>query len=421
MENEQIYTVKEINKLSSQLLRESFSNIYIKGEISGLQFRSEKWTFFDLKDETSIIRCVNFSGSIYKYKELLKEGSEIIVSGYINIYEKTGNYQCNIDDIVILKDDGAIYAKIEELKKKLYSEGLFNEENKKKIIEIPKAVGVITSLEKASMAYKDFIKTLNSRFPLIDIYLYDAKVQGIDSEKEIINGIKYFNNDKNIDIIIITRGGGSIEDLMAFNSELLAREIYASEKIIVSAVGHEGNISISDMVADIHAFTPTHAATLISPDSNEIKKNLHFRLINMNNNIREKVDSIEYKINHYLSFVKQSSLYKINEEIQFLNEALFKIKEKLNVISNTKSVLNLKIKVMISILDNNQNTLREEIKNKKKLIESQNPLNILSKGYSLGYKDNAIIKSVDTLNINDIIKLRFKDGSLLSKIINKDD
>jgi exodeoxyribonuclease VII large subunit len=421
MDNEEIYTVKQINKLSSQILRESFSNIYIKGEISGLQFRSEKWTFFELKDETAIIKCVNFSGSIYKYKDLIKDGNEIIVSGYINIYEKTGSYQCNIEDVIILKDDGALFLKIEEIKKRLYEEGLFDEEKKKKITEIPRSIGVITSLEKASMAYKDFVKTIKTRFPLIDIYLYDAKVQGIDAEKDIINGIKYFNDKKYIDIIVLTRGGGSIEDLMTFNSELLAREIYASEKIIVSAVGHEGNISISDLVSDIHAFTPTHAATLVSPDSKELKKNLHFHLINMNNNVKKEVDNIEYKINYSFSSIKQSSLYKINEEIQFLNESFFKIKEKLNILSNTRSILNFKMKNMLSTFNNNKKVLSEDIKNRKKIIDSYNPLNLLSKGYSLIYKDNKIIKSIDTLNINDIIKLSLIDGSFLSKIIKKDD
>ena len=333
MEGE-VYTVKQINRLSSQILRENFSNVYIRGEISGLQFRSERWTFFDLKDEESMIKCVNFSGSIYKYKDLLKDGNEIIVYGYIGIYEKTGIYQCNISDIIILKDDGAIYAKIEEIKKRLYEEGLFDESKKKKIIQIPESVGVITSLEKGSMAYKDFVKTLKSRFPLIDIYLYDAKVQGIGAEDEIINGIEYFNNESHVDIIVITRGGGSIEDLIAFNSERLARSIYGSEKIIVSAIGHEGNTSISDLVADIHAITPTEAASLITPNTEEVKKNLHFKLINMNNTISKRVDSLDYKIQTRFTLIQQGSLYKISQEIQFLNETLFKIKEKLAVLSN---------------------------------------------------------------------------------------
>lgn len=416
---EQVYSVKEINRLSSQILRENFSNIYIKGEISGLQFRSERWTFFDLKDEESIIKCVNFSGSIYKYKDLLKEGSEIIVYGYIAIYEKTGIYQCNISDIVILKDDGAIYAKIEEIKKRLYEEGLFDENIKKKIIQIPKSVGVITSLEKGSMAYKDFVKTLKSRFPLIDIYLYDAKVQGIEAENEIITGIEYFNNS-NVDIIVITRGGGSLEDLIAFNSEKLARSIHKSEKIIVSAVGHEGNTSISDLVADIHAFTPTHAATLIVPDSKEIKQSLHFNLINMENNIKKKVEMLDYKINSTFNSIQQGSLYKISQEIQFLNETIYKIKEKLSVLANTKNILDNKMQIMLNQISFNEEKLRDEIKSRKKIIDSYNPLNLLSKGYSIAYKDNKIIKNLNSVDIDDKIKLRLIDGSLLTKIIKKE-
>jgi exodeoxyribonuclease VII large subunit len=420
MKEEEIYSVKQINRLSSQLLRENFSNIYIKGEISGLQFRSERWTFFDLKDEESIIKCVNFSGSVYKYKDLLKEGSEIIVYGYIAIYEKTGIYQCNISDVVILKDDGAIYAKIEEIKKRLYEEGLFNENIKKKITQIPKSVGVITSLAKGSMAYKDFVKTLKSRFPLIDIYLYDAKVQGIDSENDIIKGIEYFNNDNRVDIIVITRGGGSIEDLIAFNSEKLARSIHKSDKIIVSAVGHEGNTSISDLVADIHAFTPTHAATLIVPDSKEIIQNLHFNLINMENNINKRVEELDYKINSTFNSIQQSSLYKITQEIQFLNETIFKIKEKLSVLANTKNILDNKMQIILNKVSFNEEKLRSDIKNRKKIIDSYNPLNLLSKGYSIAYKDNKIIKDINNIDIDDMVKLRLINGSLLTKIIKKE-
>lgn len=420
MKEEEIYSVKQINRLSSQLLRENFSNIYIKGEISGLQFRSERWTFFDLKDEESIIKCVNFSGSVYKYKDLLKEGSEIIVYGYIAIYEKTGIYQCNISDVVILKDDGAIYAKIEEIKKRLYEEGLFNENIKKKITQIPKSVGVITSLAKGSMAYKDFVKTLKSRFPLIDIYLYDAKVQGIDSENDIIKGIEYFNNDNRVDIIVITRGGGSIEDLIAFNSEKLARSIHKSDKIIVSAVGHEGNTSISDLIADIHAFTPTHAATLIVPDSKEIIQNLHFNLINMENNINKRVEELDYKINSTFNSIQQSSLYKITQEIQFLNETIFKIKEKLSVLANTKNILDNKMQIILNKVSFNEEKLRSDIKNRKKIIDSYNPLNLLSKGYSIAYKDNKIIKDINNIDIDDMVKLRLINGSLLTKIIKKE-
>ena len=417
---EEVYTVKQINRLSSQILRENFSNIYIKGEISGLQFRSERWTFFDLKDEESIIKCVNFSGSVYKYKDLLKEGSEIIVYGYIAIYEKTGIYQCNISDVIILKDDGEIYAKIEEIKKRLYEEGLFDEGIKKKITQIPKSVGVITSLEKRSMAYKDFVKTLKSRFPLTDIYLYDAKVQGIGAEDEIIKGIKYFNNESDVDIIVITRGGGSIEDLIAFNSEKLARSIYESEKIIVSAIGHEGNTSISDMVADIHAFTPTHAATLIVPDAKEIKQTLHFNLINMENNLIKRIDMLDYKINSTFQSIQQGSLYKISQEIQFLNETLFKIKEKLSILANTKNILNNKMQVMLNRISFNEDKLRDDIKSKKKIIDSYNPLNLLAKGYSIAYKNGRIIKDINNINIDDIIKLRVINGSILTKIIKKE-
>jgi exodeoxyribonuclease VII large subunit len=420
MDEKNIFTVKQINSLSSQILRETFSNIYIRGEISGLSHRDERWTFFDLKDEDSIIKCVNFSGSIYKYKDILSDGMEIIVNGYLNVYEKRGTYQCNIEDIIVL-GNGEIYQKIEEIKAKLLKEGLFNEENKKSLGYIPESVGVITSLEDSSMAYKDFIKTLHQRFPPIDIYLYDAKVQGINAEKTIIEGIKYFNNQDNIDLIVITRGGGSIEDLMPFNSEELVREIYKSKKIIVSAIGHEGNTSISDLVSDIYAFTPTHAATLIVPDHNELYNYFNKTLMKIVQNSELIIDSKIYYLESNYNSIKQISEYRIEQKIQFLKEGLFMLKEKALSILSLKENFDYKMKAILDKVKNREENKKNELKGKMKLIESYNPINLLSKGYSIVYKNGKILKDIESLNINDIIKIRLSKGTLKSKIIGKNE
>ena len=352
MDKDKIYRVGEINRLTSRILRDNFSNINIQGEISNLNYKNSAWAFFDLKDNESVIACVNFSGIVFKNKDMLSDGTEIIATGYLSIYEKSGRYQLNISNIELI-GEGDIYAKIEELKEKLRLEGLFDKENKKILDFIPKSVGIISSFEKGSMAYKDFTKRLIQRFPLIDIYFYNSKVQGIEASKELIEGIDYFNKREDIDIIVITRGGGSIEDLMPFNDESLARKIYKSPKITVSAIGHEGNTSISDLVADIYAFTPTHAADLISPQKEDLLENINITFLKIQNDLyrnlenKENMIKSEYRnmlqkmdytvfsskslLNNSFITMKNIAIYNIDSKIQYLIEKSFNIKEKNNI------------------------------------------------------------------------------------------
>ena len=413
--NNNVYTVTQINRLAGSIMKESFPNIYIRGEISDLSIQNQGWVFLTLKDNESKIRCVDFSRILYTYKDKLSEGLDVIINGSLSIFEKRGEYQFIAKEIEII-GSGDILEKIEKLKIQLQNKGYFDKERKKIAPRFPIHIGVITSLEDKSMAYKDFIQTYKKRFPLTTISLYHSRVQGENAEKEIIDGIKYFEKQKNIEIIVLTRGGGEIEDLMPFNSEILAETIYKSKKVTVSAIGHEGNISISDLVSDIHAFTPTHAAILLSPDKldimRELKKNIDQSLEILKNSIENKYVNSNNRLFH----IKDTLNFLVTEKLQILNDGMYLIKEKINNIENIQNGLFQKFEGLEKIVLQNIENSKKDMQNKLTQINIQNPYNILKRGYSITYKKSTIIKRANDIEIGDTIKTIFTEGSTESKV-----
>ncbi len=418
MFEEDIFTVSQINKFVSKHLRENFSSIFIQGEIAELTITKENWVFITLKDETSSIRCVDFGQKVLKYRDSMKEGSEIIVKGTLSLFEKRATFQLVLEDIKII-GDGDIYQKIEQLKVKLLNKGYFSDDRKKQPPRFPLEIGVVTSLDKHSMAYRDFLNTYKKRFPVTHIYLYDVKVQGDTAVKEIIQGIEYFEKMKNIEVIVITRGGGSIEDLMPFNSELLADSIYKSKKVIVSAVGHEGNISISDLVSDVHAITPTDAANILAPQKDDIalylKKCIQTEIAKSNSQIVGQYTLIE----NLMLRSKSNIEYSINEKIQYLKESSYFLKDKVNSLYNIRIDMKNKIRIQFINVKNMIDNKIDLINNKITILNSINPLYILDKGYSIVYKDDKIIKSIVDIEIGDIVKVKLAKGELESNILDK--
>ena len=414
MESE-VFTVTQINRLVSSIIKESFSNIYIRGEISDLSIQNNSWVFLTLKDNESKIRCVDFSGALFKYRDKLKEGSDVVINGTLSIFEKRGEYQLIAKNIEIL-GSGDILEKIEKLKIKLQNMGYFDKERKKTPPMFPQNLGIVTSLEDSSMAYKDFIKTYKKRYPLTTIYLYHSRVQGENAEKEIIKGIKYFENKKNIEIIVLTRGGGSVEDLMPFNSELLADTIYKSKKIIVSAIGHEGNISISDLVADIHAFTPTHAALLLSPQKDEILNRLDTEISQAIKNIESNIENKYINTNNRFLHIKDALNLLITEKMQLLNDGMYLIKEKIKNVENIQKELQQRFETQSKITLQNIENLKKDLKNKLTQIKIQSPYNILERGYSITYKRGTIVKDISEVEIGDTINTVFSKGMTESKV-----
>ncbi len=420
--NDNYITITEINKYIKEIINEDLllRKVYLRGEISNFKAHSRGHYYFTLKDETSRIAAVMFSFNNKNLKFTPYDGMKVLVTGKIDVYESTGAYQIYVED---MSPDGigALYVAFEELKKKLASEGLFDKDKKKKIRRIPSTIGIITSPTGA--AIKDILTTLKRRFPICNTILFPALVQGENASIDIANKIKLANQVKDIygiDTLIVGRGGGSLEDLWPFNEEVVARAIYASEIPVISAVGHEIDITISDYVADLRAPTPTAAAELASVDVNTITTYLNTAttrsitaLNNIINNNYKRLDSIK---NSYI-LTRPISMYEIKEQkldmlIDNLDKSINKVLEdnKVKLFTYTNSY----------ILNNPEMLYKYSSQKLEHIIsklEVLNPLNTLNRGYAIIKKDDKVLSSSKNINIDDIIKISLKDGEVSSKVI----
>ena len=263
-------SVRELNLYVKDLVdRDDFlNNVYVKGEISNFKRHYTGHLYFTLKDKDSLIKCVMFKSYTSNIKFEPQDGMQVVILGQVAVYERDGVYQIYVKGME-QEGLGALYEAYEKLKAKLEAQGLFDESHKKEIPLLPKAIGVVTS--KTGAVIKDIINVTTRRFPNVVIKLYPSAVQGVGAAETIVEGIKYFNKAKNVDTIIIARGGGSLEDLWPFNEEITAHAIYESEIPIISAVGHETDFTIADFVADLRAPTPSAAGELAVPDLEELK------------------------------------------------------------------------------------------------------------------------------------------------------
>ena len=401
MSSLKIFTVKEINNYIKSIFDHDviLSNVYIKGEISNYKLHSSGHAYFTLKDNDSKMKCVMFKGSASKLKFMPEDGMAVVVQGYLSVYERDGQYQLYAEDM-IPEGIGALYKAYEQLKTKLAALGYFDEANKKPLPYLPETVGVVTSGTGA--AVRDIISIIRRRNPLVNIILYPVQVQGEGASKEIVQGIEFFNQKQNVDVIIIGRGGGSIEELWAFNEEVTAHAIFKSIIPIVSAVGHETDFTIADFVADLRAATPSAAAELVVPDKHALVSRLNQSL---------------YMLNNYMNKYLQEKRYKI--EYISKGNAFRQIEQKIHSLMQTVDVCNKSMNYSIlQILNNNKSNL---IKNIEKL-DILNPAAVLLRGYSRASKSGKIITSVTQLSIGDTMEVEFKDGSIfadINNIINK--
>lgn len=391
MEDVRVFTVTEVNLYIRQLFERDLlmSHIYIKGEISNFKVHTSGHAYFSLKDRESRIKCVMFKSSLSRLKFMPEEGMQVIIRGYISIYERDGQYQLYAESI-IADGAGELYKAYEQLKSRLSSEGLFSEEHKKALPLLPKRVGIVTSPTGA--AIRDIISIGRRRNPNIDIYLYPSLVQGERAPIEIAEGINYFNRYNTVDVIIVGRGGGSIEELWCFNDEIVARAIYESHIPIVSAVGHETDFTIADFVADVRAATPSAAAELVFPDKhqmvsyiNKLQSHLYSSMISY---IRDK------KI--LLNMLTSRSSFR-HTETKILNyrQSLDSMKENLN-------------KAIKNIIEDQRNNLY--IYNEK--LNILNPASFLNRGYAYikNIKTGELVKSIKMIDNDDILNIHLKDG-----------
>lgn len=420
--NNNYITITEVNKYIKEIINNDLllNKVYLKGEISNFKAHSRGHYYFTLKDETSRINAVMFSFNNKNLKFVPNDGMKVLVTGKIDVYESSGAYQIYVEDM--MPDGiGALYVAFEELKKKLQTEGLFDKEKKRKIKRIPRRVGVVTSPTGA--AIKDIITTIKRRYPITEVILFPALVQGENAASDIANKIKLADSLKDeleLDTLIVGRGGGSLEDLWPFNEEIVARAIYDCSIPVISAVGHEIDITISDYVADLRAPTPTAAGELAVPDINTIityletaRSRSYQSLNNIINLNKKRLDSL--KSSYILS--RPISMYEVKEQkldtlIDNLNKSILKL------------VDNTKIKVYTlnnSYVLNNPNILykykEQSLNHLISKLEVLNPLNTLSRGYSIIKKDNKVISSIKNIKKDDEIKITLKDGELTSKII----
>lgn len=398
--NSKIFTVTEVSEYIKYIFDKDYAlnSICVQGEISNLKKHSSGNLYFTIKDTSSIINCIMFKDEADSLKFKIGNGFLAIVNGRISSYEKTSQYQLYINSIEPL-GKGSLYLAFEQLKQKLSDAGMFNKAHKKQIPYYPEAVGIITSITGA--AVRDIIQIAKRRNPNIQLVLIPVLVQGENAAKDIAKAIYLMNEWNKVDIIIIGRGGGSIEDLWAFNEEIVAKAIYNSNIPIISAVGHEIDYTITDFVADLRAPTPSAAAELAIPDLIETKI---------------KIDSFNKRLTN--GFVSNTSKYKtrlnqISNKL-LLNDPSKQIHDLQNQIDRLKKDLN---KSMQFYLQSNEAALVNII-NK---LEASSPLSILKKGYSICCKDNGqTILNVDNVYKGDILTVQLNDGYIVAKVEGKE-
>lgn len=389
----------------------NIQTLFLKGEISNFKGHTRGHLYFTLKDEYSRINAVMFSTNASKLNFVPKDGMKVLVCGRVSVYEPNGGYQIYVTEMI---GDGLgnLYLKFEELKKKLSNEGLFLESHKKKIPKFPRRIGIITAPTGA--AIRDILSTIKRRFPITETILFPALVQGEYAANDIVKQIK-IADEYGMDLLIVGRGGGSIEDLWSFNEEIVARTIYDAKTPIISAVGHEIDFTISDFVSDLRAPTPTGAAEMAVPNMIDVVNFLNQLNIRLNKDLKNILDSYTKKIDNFKScYVLSNPLATFEIREQKLDNLINNLNSRIKYIidTNQKRLSNFKSNYTLNNPDsllNNYNNTYELLLNKLNLL---NPLNILSKGYSVVKKDGKLIKDIDSINVKDKIEIKLYKGNI---------
>ena len=439
VQNDEIISVGELNKSVKYLLEQNFNRVSVIGEISNLSKPSSGHIYFTLKDEDGSIRCAMFKNQKIKLNFSPENGDKCILKGQVSIYAPRGDYQLIVKTIEPV-GSGNLMHKFELLKNKLEQEGLFSSSKKKDIPTSPKHICIVTSHSTA--AFQDIVSTVKRRAPNTQVSLSDAMVQGDNAPVSIINAleriIKYneSNSDNKIDVVILTRGGGSIEDLWCFNNEELAREIFTFPIPVISGVGHEIDFTICDFVSDIRVPTPTASAELVTEFNFQIqdrlnvcKTDIYKMVINLQDRLNQRINLNKSKLKNPLTLIREKSQNLDNFDLRIQKQliSIFSIKKnqidkiKSNInFNNPLSKLNLISNKIELLLNNLDRSCRERILSKKKYLNEQlnnisilNPLSILDRGYSIVLNDKGqAIKSSDQVSKGEALKARLSKGSI---------
>ncbi|MFN1835958.1 exodeoxyribonuclease VII large subunit [Balneola sp. MJW-20] len=387
-----IPSVSELTHKIKDLLEQNFVDILVEGECSNVKQSRNGHIYFVLKDDTAQLPCVIWRSTAERLGLDLRDGQQIVAGGDIQVYPPHGKYQM-IVSLVQQAGIGKLQQAFEKLKEKLKSEGLFEDDHKKPLPSFPQKIGVVTS--STSAAFQDIRSTLEKRWPVAEIHLYHASTQGMNAAPEIVKGIQYFSDSASVDVVIIGRGGGSLEDLWPFNEESVARAVYASRVPIISAVGHEVDFSISDFVADSRAATPTHAAVLAVPDINEIR----------------------FQIEDYSRKLEQQTLGAITlykERVASLSRshALRVVQQKME---QAKSRITSLTQNMEYRLSNRIRDHKEKLTGFRHILEMNDPNEALKKGYVRVLQDERWIRNMNDFERKSDFELQWEDGKISSK------
>ncbi|MBO8129911.1 MAG: exodeoxyribonuclease VII large subunit [Candidatus Marinimicrobia bacterium] len=390
MNNQHIYTVTELSIIVKDLIEGNIPPVWVKGEISNLSQSRKGHIYFSLKDKESLINCVLWRDVSYNIPFNIENGMSVIIFGEVVVYTPQSQYQIKVYD---LKPAGIgnLYLEFLRLKEKLAAEGLFDESKKKSIPFMPRLVGVITSSSGA--AIRDILNISRRRNPAIRIIIFPALVQGEEAADTIVEGIKYFNKEKNVDLIIISRGGGSLEDLWAFNEEKVVRAINESEIPIISAVGHEIDFTLSDFAADLRAPTPSAAAEIVFPDRKEIFNKIEYLL-----------KRIERDLNNLLS--------RYMERSSDLKSRLYRFKPENMIMDKVQRLDELEIR-LYNAIKKHIDTCGFKLKEIIGKLNALNPKSVLNRGYSIVYKmpENKIVKRCGDVKKDDSLSIEVSDGN----------
>ena len=393
---QQVITVTQINEYIKRILDgdQLLSNVAIKGEISNYKVYPSGHHYFSLKDEGGTLRCVMFKGSALRIRFRPENGMKVIAMGKISVFPRDGAYQLYCTGLV-LDGIGDLYAAFEQLKAKLAAQGLFDPAHKKPLPQYPGVIGIVTS--EAGAAVHDMLRILRKRYPLSKVVLLPVRVQGVEAPGEIAAAIGYANHFKLADLLIVGRGGGSMEDLWAFNEEVVARAIYASRIPVISAVGHEPDVTISDFVADLRAATPSNAAELAVPDQDALRQTLDSMSIAMATAMDRQIKSAR----RHLKVLAESSA------LQSPDSYLVQRRKTLELLQN---------RLVSAEIQSIQRKKQRYIALTAKL-DAMSPLKVLTRGYAMTQKcDGTVIRSVKQITTGENIQVSLNDGSFTAAV-----
>lgn len=412
-----IYSVAELNRASRIVLERGIGEVWVEGELSRFTRHANGHWYFTLKDERAAVACTMFKSDNLAVAFAVKDGLKVRVLGQAGLYETRGTYQLTVRQMEEA-GKGTLQEQFEKLKAKLAAEGLFDPARKKTLPMLPLKIGVVTSPTGA--AVRDIINVLTRRFPTLEILLAPVTVQGGTAAKSIANAIGYLNRRTDIDLLIVGRGGGSLEDLWAFNEEIVARAIAASALPVISAVGHEIDFTISDFVADVRAPTPSAAAELAVPVKAELERKIARLSARLGGSLKSRALILRERIPGFQQVMAQSLKTGVRQRQQRIDEAALRLSHELksSVAAQRQRLPQLQ-QTMIHRLENAVTERKQNVRRLDAQLRAFNPLAVLDRGYSLTQTaDGNVVHDANQLNPGDLLKTRFATGTILSEVKN---